>query len=75
MTTAHEVTLSAIAEPGTVSIAGVLWPMYKVVALVIGFAVLVIVGVATMSAAPAVLSAAGAAVAVWLGASIFQPER
>lgn len=50
-----------------VLIAGVPWPRYKVVALVVGAVVLVAVGVVTASAAPAVLTAAASATAVWLG--------
>jgi hypothetical protein len=49
-----------------VSIAGVAWPVYKLLALVIGFLVLVIVAVATTSAAPSVLAAAAAGTLVWL---------
>lgn len=52
-----------------VDIAGVPWPTYKLIALAIGALVLVVVGVATMTAAPAVLSAAAAALVVWLGLS------
>lgn len=43
------------------------WLTHKLIALAIGALVLVVVGVATMSAAPAVLSAAAAATVVWLG--------
>ena len=50
-----------------VLIAGVPWPVYKLVALVVGVVVLVAVGVVTTSAGPAVLTAAAAATAVWLG--------
>ena len=49
-----------------VSIAGVPWPVYKLVALAIGLAVLVIVAVATGAAAPSVLAAAAAGTLVWL---------
>jgi hypothetical protein len=49
-----------------VSIAGALWPVYKLLALTIGFLVLVIVAVATGSAAPSVLAAAAAGTVVWL---------
>jgi hypothetical protein len=49
-----------------VPIAGVPWPRYKLVALVVGFAVLVIVGIVTAAASPAVLAGAGAATAVWV---------
>lgn len=67
MTTAgnfHSVTSRGDHE---VDIAGVPWPTYKLIALAVGALVLVIVGVATMNAAPAVLSAAAAAIVVWLG--------
>ncbi len=50
-----------------VPIAGVPWPVYKLAALLVGAFVLVVVGVVTGSAAPAVLTAAGTATAVWLG--------
>jgi hypothetical protein len=50
-----------------VLIAGVPWPVYKLVALAVGLVVLIVVGIATASAAPAVLSAAGAATAAWIG--------
>jgi hypothetical protein len=49
-----------------VSIAGVPWPVYKLLALAIGFMVLVIVAIATTSAAPSVLAAAAAGTVVWL---------
>lgn len=55
----------------TVHIAGVPWPTYKVIALAVGLLVLLAVGFATMSAAPAVLSAAAAATLVWLGLGLF----
>ena len=50
-----------------VLIAGVPWPVYKLAALVVGVLVLVGVAVVTTSAAPAVLTAAASATAVWLG--------
>jgi hypothetical protein len=55
-----------------VSIAGVPWPVYKLLALTIGLIVLVIVAVATGSAAPSVLAAAAAGTVVWLALSPFQ---
>jgi hypothetical protein len=59
-----------------VSIAGVAWPVYKLLALAIGFLVLVIVAVATTSAAPSVLAAATAGTVVWLTLRPFQsPSR
>lgn len=54
-----------------VSIAGVPWPVYKLLALAIGLVVLVIVAVATGSAAPSVLAGAAAGTAVWLALSPF----
>ncbi len=54
-----------------VRIAGVPWPAYKLIALVVGTLVLAVVGITTMSAGPAVLSGAAAAVIVWLGLSLF----
>jgi hypothetical protein len=58
-----------------VSIGGVAWPVYKLLALAIGFLVLVIVAVATGSAAPSVLAAAAAGTVVWLALSPFYPSN
>ena len=55
-----------------VNIAGVPWPVYKLLALAIGLIVLVIVAVATTAAAPSVLAAAAAGTVVWLGLRPFQ---
>ncbi|MGV0742715.1 hypothetical protein [Mycolicibacterium sp. XJ870] len=49
-----------------IPIAGVPWPAYKLIALAVGAIVLVGVGVVTMSAAPAVLTAAAMTTLVWL---------
>jgi hypothetical protein len=49
-----------------VRIAGVPWPVYKLLALAVGALVFVVVGFATASAASAVLGAAMATVVVWL---------
>jgi hypothetical protein len=57
-----------------VSIAGVPWPVYKLLALAIAFVVLVIVAVATGSAGPSVLAAAAAGTLVWLALSPFHPS-
>jgi hypothetical protein len=57
--------------PDEVSIAGVAWPLYKLLALAIGFMVLVIVAIATSSAAPSVLAAASAGTVVWLALGRF----
>lgn len=74
-----ETSLSRYRESVTVydeiPIAGVPWPVYKLAALLIGAVVLVAVGVVTTSAAPAVLSAAAAATAVWLGLRVAASRR
>lgn len=49
-----------------VQIAGVSWPRYKLVALVLGLIVFAVVGVVTLSVGPAVLLGASTATAVWL---------
>ena len=53
-----------------VQIAGVPWPRYKLVALLLGMIVFAVVGVVTMNPAPAVLMAAGISTSVWLAFSI-----
>ena len=58
-----------------VPIAGVPWPVYKLVALAVGFLVLVIVGIATTSAAPSVLAAAAVGTVVWLGLGAVDSSR
>ncbi len=67
MTTVEHVR-STIASTGSqIRIAGVPWPVYKIVALAVALIVLIAVGIATASAAPAVLTAAAAGTLVWLG--------
>ncbi|RWA17492.1 hypothetical protein MELE44368_04935 [Mycolicibacterium elephantis DSM 44368] len=55
-----------------VSIAGVPWPMYKVLSVVIGLLVFGIVMIATTSAAPAVLAGAATATVTWVALRPFQ---
>ena len=66
MTTAEQMRDAVTRPASTISIAGVAWPAYKVVALLMGLLVFVVVAVATTSAAPAVLSAAGITVLAWV---------
>jgi hypothetical protein len=75
MTTAENIRSPLTRAGATVSIAGVPWPRYKVVALIAGFAVFVIVGVLTTSAAPAVLAAGATGTAAWLGLGLFHRCR
>ena len=72
MLTSYRETMTVRDE---VLIAGVAWPLYKLVALVVGAAVLIAVGVVTTSAAPAVLTAAATATAVWLGLRVAVSRR
>lgn len=66
MTTAEQFR-AVVARPATsLYVAGVPWPAYKVLSLLVGFLVFVLVGLATTSAAPAVLSGAGVATVLWL---------
>jgi hypothetical protein len=66
MTTAEQFR-DAVSRPGsTVSIAGVPWPAYKVVSLLIGLLVFVVVGLVTATAAPAVLTATAVSVLAWV---------
>ncbi|MHC9292807.1 hypothetical protein ACRCUN_10085 [Mycobacterium sp. LTG2003] len=71
MTAAGNFRSAASRAEREICIAGVPWPAYKLVALAVGLAVFLVVGVATMSAAPAVLSGAAAATVVWLALGTF----
>lgn len=75
MTTAQEFGNVVSRPAGTVSIAGVPWPTYKVAALLVGVIVFAAVAVLTTTAAAAVLSGAGAATVVWLGAGLLHPSN
>ena len=44
-----------------IPIAGIAWPMYKVLALILGALVFVVVGAVIVTAGPAVLAGAGTA--------------
>lgn len=55
-----------MTTPAEVRIAGVPWPTYKLIALLVGALVLIVVGVATASAPAAVLSAATISAAAWV---------
>lgn len=75
MTTAQEFGDVVSRPAGTVSIAGVLWPTYKVVALLVGLIVFAAVAVMTSTAAAAVLSGAGVATVVWLTAGLLTSPK
>jgi hypothetical protein len=71
MTTAGNFRTAATRVACDVSVAGVPWPAYKVIALIMGAVVAVLVGFVTMSAAPAVLGGAAVSTAVWIGLSAY----
>jgi hypothetical protein len=58
-----------------VTIAGVPWPRYKVVALIVGFTFALLVGVLTMSATPAVLAGAATGTLAWLALGYLRRAR
>jgi len=66
MTTAEHIRSIASAKSPEVTIAGVPWPLYKVVALVVGLIVALAVGIVSMTAASAVLAGAAAGTLIWL---------
>ncbi|PRC41975.1 hypothetical protein C6A85_000000112900, partial [Mycobacterium sp. ITM-2017-0098] len=59
----------------TVSIAGVPWPAFKVVSLLVGLLVFVVAGLVTTAMAPAVLSAAAVSAVTWLTLSFIGRAR
>jgi hypothetical protein len=75
MTTAEQLRASVSRATCEVSVAGVPWPAYKLYALVLGGVVALLVGLATMSAAAAVLSAASVATVVWVAFSAYCSSR
>lgn len=64
-----------MTTPTEVRIAGVPWPLYKLIALAVGLVVLVVVGLATATVGPAVVAAFAAAAVVWLALSIFSSSE
>ncbi|MBX7432887.1 hypothetical protein JDV09_12325 [Mycobacterium sp. Y57] len=73
MTTAGRFHVTSVPS-ATVSIAGVAWPTYKVIALLVGLLVFGVVAVATMSAGPAVLAGTGVATLAWIALRVL-PHR
>jgi len=65
-------SVKLVASGANVRIAGVPWPVYKLVALAVGVLVLVVVGVATATVGPAVVAGSAAATVVWLALGVFQ---
>ncbi|MGB0972740.1 MAG: hypothetical protein ACPGVG_17550 [Mycobacterium sp.] len=67
MTSAEQIREAMSRSATTVSIAGIPWPAYKVVALLVGLLVFAIVALVTTAAALAVLGGAGVCLVVWVG--------
>jgi len=66
MTSVEQWRSALASTESQVQIAGVPWPAYKVIALIVGILVLFIVGIVTASAAPAVLSGAASTTVLWI---------
>lgn len=56
-----------MTTPTEVRIAGVPWPTYKVIALIVGALTLLVMGVLTANAPVSVLSAAAISTVTWAG--------
>jgi hypothetical protein len=67
MTTAEHASAATTSSARTVAVAGVPWPLYKLVALLVGAIAFGIVAVTAGAMAPAVLTGAGVATLVWAG--------
>ena len=63
-----------MTTPTEVRIAGVPWPLYKLVALAVGMLVFAVVGVAA-GIGQAVVAASAAGTVVWLALSIFSSSE
>ena len=64
-----------VTTPTEVRIAGVPWPVYKLAALAAGVVVLVVVGMVTATAGPAVVSAATVGTVTGLVLRLLQTHR
>ncbi|WP_326546802.1 hypothetical protein QGN32_00795 [Mycolicibacterium sp. ND9-15] len=75
MTTAGNFRTAAARVTYDVSVAGVPWPAYKLIALMLGALVALVVGVTTATAATAVLAGAAAGTVTWLVSSALRSTR
>ncbi|VEG42157.1 Uncharacterised protein [Mycolicibacterium flavescens] len=75
MTTAGNFRTAAARVTCDVSVAGVPWPAYKLIALVLGALVALVVGIATATTAAAVLTGAAVGTVTWLTFSALCPRR
>lgn len=58
-----------------ISVAGVPWPVYKLVALLAGLLTVLVIAAVSASPAAAVLSGAGVATLIWLAAAALGADR
>lgn len=70
MTTAEHARDVTAPRAATVSVAGVPWPVYKVVALLVGFLTFALVAVVAAAVGPAVLTATAVASVVWIAGTV-----
>lgn len=75
MTTAGSFRTAAARATCDVPVAGVPWPAYKLIALVLGTVVALVVGFATATAATAVLAGAAVGTVTWLVFSVLCSAR
>ncbi|KUH94176.1 hypothetical protein AU190_13135 [Mycolicibacterium acapulense] len=75
MTTAGNFRTAAARVTCDVSVAGVPWPAYKLIALVLGALVALVVGIATATTATAVLTGAAVGTVTWLAFSALCSPR
>jgi len=71
MTTAGNFHSTVARATCDVPVAGVPWPAYKLIALLVGAVVLLVVGIVTMTASTAVLSGAAVGTLTWVGLSAY----
>nr|WP_090277974.1 hypothetical protein [Mycolicibacterium komanii]CRL73315.1 hypothetical protein CPGR_03182 [Mycolicibacterium komanii] len=75
MTTAGNFRTAAARVTCDVPVAGVPWPAYKLIALVLGVVVALAVGMATATAATAVLAGAAVGAVTWVAFSALCSSR
>jgi hypothetical protein len=74
VTTAEHFRAAVTLPASTVSVAGVPWPAYKLIALLVGLLVFGLLAVTTAAAAPAVLGGSAIAALCWVGLGLLRPH-
>jgi hypothetical protein len=75
MTTAGNFRSAVSSVACEVNVAGIPWPAYKLIALLVGALVAVSVGLVTSSVDSAVLAGAAVGTLLWLGLSAYCARR